>query len=90
MHQWFARNIRDDRKVKDVRTLGTILAIEVRDDHATSYENPMRKRIYKFFLDRNILLRPLGNVLYVLPPYVIRLEELATVHDAIVEFLDDL
>ena len=43
----------------------------------------MRDRLYHFFLDRGILLRPLGNVLYLLPPYCIEEEELKTIYDQI-------
>ena len=47
-------------------------------------------KIYPFFLERDILLRPLGNVLYILPPYVIQEAELNKVYSAIEEFLDTL
>jgi len=35
----------------------------------------MRTKLYQYFIDRGVLLRPLGNVVYVLPPYVITREE---------------
>ncbi len=43
----------------------------------------MRPALYDFYLSRGVLLRPLGNVVYVLPPYVITEEELHRVHDVI-------
>ncbi|HLZ15983.1 MAG TPA: adenosylmethionine--8-amino-7-oxononanoate transaminase [Cyclobacteriaceae bacterium] len=73
--------------IKNIRSCGTILAIELQTTEGTSYFHDMRKKIYSFFLERNILLRPLGNVFYVLPPYVIKEEELNFVYDAIEEFL---
>ncbi len=72
-----------------VRCLGTIVAIELKSDQ-TSYFNKIRDRITPYFLDRNILLRPLGNVIYVLPPYVIQPHELAEVHDHIEAFLKNI
>ena len=73
--------------IKTIRSLGTILAIELQTQDGTSYFNETRKKIYPFFLERGILLRPLGNVFYVLPPYVITEGELNHIYAAIEEFL---
>src|SRR5246500_5938600 len=70
--------------VGDTRQIGTIGAIELRTDDA-GYLSAMRPKLYGFFLERGVLLRPLGNVIYVLPPYVIEPEELHRVYDVIVE-----
>jgi adenosylmethionine-8-amino-7-oxononanoate aminotransferase len=85
-HNTFSTRLVNNPKVKDVRTLGTILAIELASGK-TAYDNVIRKTIYSFFLDRDILLRPLGNVIYLLPPYIITDAELKTIYDAIEEFL---
>jgi adenosylmethionine-8-amino-7-oxononanoate aminotransferase len=50
----------------------------------------MRDKLYYFFLDKGLLLRPLGNVIYVLPPYCIKEKELNRVYDAIEEALDSV
>jgi adenosylmethionine-8-amino-7-oxononanoate aminotransferase len=76
------------KNIKEARCQGTILALELKAEAESSYANDLRKKIYPFFLERNILLRPLGNVIYVLPPYVITNEQLNEVYDAIAEFLD--
>jgi adenosylmethionine-8-amino-7-oxononanoate aminotransferase len=89
-HQKFATKINNRKGIKDLRCLGTILAIELETQEGTSYFSDLRKKIYPFFLERNILLRPLGNVIYVLPPYVITNDELQLVYGAIEEFLDQL
>ena len=47
-----------------------------------------QNRLYKFFLDHDVLLRPLGNVIYVLPPYSIIREELDYVYEVIEEALE--
>ncbi|MGC1240937.1 MAG: adenosylmethionine--8-amino-7-oxononanoate transaminase [Chryseosolibacter sp.] len=89
-HSDFARSLKNHPQVHDVRTLGTILAIELKSDDESAYENPLRKKIYPWFLEKNILLRPLGNVFYLLPPYVISDEELLNVYGAIQAFLNAL
>lgn len=87
-HQQFIERIKFHRGVKDARCRGTILAIELKTEEKTSYFNSIKKLIYSFFLERNILLRPLGNVVYILPPYIISNETLETIYLAIFEFLD--
>jgi adenosylmethionine-8-amino-7-oxononanoate aminotransferase len=76
--------IRRSSAVGDIRQIGTIAALELRTDDA-GYLSAMRPKLYRFFLERGVLLRPLGNVVYVLPPYVIAQDELHRVYDVIVE-----
>jgi adenosylmethionine-8-amino-7-oxononanoate aminotransferase len=62
-------------------------AIELRTDDP-GYTSRLRPALYKFYLEAGVLLRPLGNIVYVLPPYVISSEELHYVHDRIAESLE--
>jgi len=87
-HQIFANRIESNSKLKIVRQQGTILAMEFDAGDSTSYFNGLRDTLYNYFLEKNILLRPLGNVLYILPPYCITKEELATIYKAIEDFLN--
>ncbi len=89
LHRAFKRRIEQHPRLRDVRCLGTILALELDVAGESSYTHPVRKRIYDFFLDRNVLLRPLGNVIYVLPPYVIKTAELEKVYGYVEEFLNE-
>ncbi len=75
--------------VGETRQIGTIGAIELRAEDA-GYLSAMRPKLYQFFLDRGVLLRPLGNVVYVLPPYVIAPDELNYVYDVIEEAVQSL
>lgn len=84
----FANSIKSHPAVRAARHFGTISALEIAAFEDTSYFNEARHKLYPFFLERDILLRPLGNVLYVLPPYVITDEELDKVYSAIIELLD--
>src|SRR5215467_14593427 len=81
--------LRNFAVVGDARQMGTIAAIELRTEDA-GYLSAMRPKLYRFFLERGVLLRPLGNVVYVLPPYVISPDELHRVWDVIVEAVETL
>lgn len=78
--------IRGHSAVHDVRMLGTIAAIELCAEDA-GYLSKLRARLYPFFIDRGILLRPLGNVIYTVPPYVTLPDELHYIYDVIGEAL---
>ncbi len=80
---------RELHQVGDTRQIGTIGAIELLAEDA-GYLSAMRPKLYRFFLDRGVLLRPLGNVVYVLPPYVITPDELHRVYDVILEAIQTL
>lgn len=86
-HQKFAQKIASHTRFKNVRQQGTILAMEFKTDNSTSYFNNFRDTLYNYFLDKDILLRPLGNVLYILPPYCINKDDLQSIYNSIEEFL---
>jgi adenosylmethionine-8-amino-7-oxononanoate aminotransferase len=74
-------------QVEDVRQIGTMGAIELHTDDA-GYLSSMRTKLYQYFIAHGVLLRPLGNVVYVLPPYVITREELHFVYDVILQAIE--
>lgn len=86
-HSRFTASIKAHPSVADIRQTGTIIAIEI-ETGATSYHNSLRDSIYKFFLGKKIVMRPLGNIIYVLPPYCINNVELEYVYSCITELLD--
>jgi adenosylmethionine---8-amino-7-oxononanoate aminotransferase len=73
--------------VIDARCMGGILALEIRTESGTNYLNPMADQVHSFFQERGIILRPLGNIIYLIPPYCITEKELQQVFEAIDEFL---
>jgi adenosylmethionine-8-amino-7-oxononanoate aminotransferase len=87
-HQNFCEKWQTHPKLKRCERLGTILALEYQAE-TSSYFNPLRDRLYQFFLSKGILLRPLGNVLYILPPYCIQDDELAFIYDQIAFTLEE-
>jgi adenosylmethionine-8-amino-7-oxononanoate aminotransferase len=76
MHRQFAAKISHHPKIKTTRQTGTIIAMEWETGSSTSYFSSLRDRLYQYFLDAGIILRPLGNILYILPPYCITNDEL--------------
>ncbi len=70
--------------VRNIRTLGTIAAVDLGDEGA-DYLSAMGPRLLAFFRTRDLLLRPLGNVVYVMPPYCIGDDDLDAVYAAIGE-----
>jgi adenosylmethionine-8-amino-7-oxononanoate aminotransferase len=88
-HQSFVTKMQGHEKLKQINSLGTILSMEIRTDDS-GYTSSIRDRMYNHFMSKNILLRPLGNVLYILPPYVLSVEDLKRVHDEIGWFLNQL
>jgi adenosylmethionine-8-amino-7-oxononanoate aminotransferase len=76
--------------VGDVRVLGGVVAIELAAGGASGggYLDAVGPRLAAAFLERGVLLRPLGHVLYVMPPYVITDDEVAWVADQVSDVLN--
>lgn len=87
-HSKFLSKIKDHKSVKEVRQSGTILAIELKTEEQTHYLNNAAEKITEFFLKEGILIRPLGNVFYVLPPYCVSDNDLAFIYSKIEDFLN--
>ncbi|MCJ2184701.1 adenosylmethionine--8-amino-7-oxononanoate transaminase [Novosphingobium sp. 1949] len=67
------------------RTCGTIAALDIKVNDEGGYMSDVSPHLQAFFRERGVLLRPLGNTIYVMPPYCITDDELAEVWDAIGE-----
>jgi adenosylmethionine-8-amino-7-oxononanoate aminotransferase len=89
LHAEFGEIIKSNENVLEARTIGTILAVEIKTPEQTGYMNSLAEKISSWFIERGILLRPLGNVLYVLPPYCISNEDLSYIYANIEIFLTD-
>ena len=81
-HETFTNAIKSLEIIKDIRQTGTILAIELKSD-SSGYASSVRQQLYQDFLSQGVLLRPLGNVIYILPPYCIKEKELKKVYKVI-------
>lgn len=82
MHD-LTEDLQDHPHIAEVRQHGMILAMEMIADKKKRTPYPWQERrglkIYQYALGQGVLLRPLGNVVYLMPPYVITPEELARV-----------
>lgn len=76
-----------DPRVANPRQLGTIAAFDIHVPDG-GYLSNLAPRLIAFYRDHGVLLRPLGNTVYVMPPYCIEPDELAQVWNAIAASLD--
>ncbi len=86
-HEFFLSKIKSHKAIKNVRQTGTILAIELNTTEHSHYLNNASEKIAEYFLKHGILIRPLGNVFYILPPYCISFGDLDFMYTRIEEFL---
>jgi adenosylmethionine-8-amino-7-oxononanoate aminotransferase len=77
-------------KLEKFRVMGTIAAMDIVTQAEAGYLNQVGLEIRQQALDRGVLLRPLGNVLYLMPPYCITDAELALVYQTIATILETL
>ena len=83
-------------RLEKFRTKGTIAAFDVVNGKETGYLNTITqdinlnseaKHINQSFLEKGYLIRPLGNVIYLMPPYCITEKELNGVYDAVLDLI---
>ncbi|HEX6535933.1 MAG TPA: adenosylmethionine--8-amino-7-oxononanoate transaminase [Gemmatimonadaceae bacterium] len=84
-HRAGMERLKEHPRVRDPRVLGTVAAFDL--DVAGGYLSPIGPELARFALEDGVLLRPLGSVVYVLPPYAIEPDEVASVYDVIARFL---
>jgi len=74
-------------RVRNVRVLGTVLALELVADRS-GYLSDIGPSLRRFALERAVLVRPLGNTVYLLPPYCSTESDLAAAYSAIADFAE--
>ena len=82
-HSLFVNKLHASYNIKSARSIGTIFAMEFETKEGTSYFNSLRDELYHFFLGKGIILRPLGNTIYIMPPYCISDADLTYIYDSI-------
>ena len=82
-HAGVAHELRGQPGVRAVRHLGTVLAVEFAAESTTSYFSSLRDQLYALALARRVILRPLGNVVYLMPPYCTTDAELDLLYDTL-------
>lgn len=82
-HQQFNAKIKDHPKVKNTRQQGIIFALDLNVE--TARYGDLRYKLYDFFMDKGIYLRPLGSTIYILTPFIVSKEQLQKIYNAIEE-----
>jgi len=89
-HLQFVEKHQKHLKLNNIRCLGTIMALELKTLDYTHYLNDISDSITSFFIKKGIIIRPLGNVLYIIPPYCISSSQLNEIYKVIEQFLEQL
>ena len=87
-HLNFESAIKNHPKVKTTRVLGVIFALEIITENQESYYGTLRNKLYDFFIENGVILRPVGNIVYILPPYIISQNQLEKVYQTIEKALE--
>ena len=87
-HKQFAKRLKEHPKVENVRVTGTILAFDVVAQSKSETYGALREQLYAFYMKHNLLLRPLGSTVYVLPPFCIEPEDLDTIYTTLLASLE--
>lgn len=82
----FAKQLKQVKGIKDVRVRGTILAFEI-EQGKDEYLNTVSAVFTKKALDKNVYLRPLGNTVYIMPPYCVTNVELNKIYSVLTGLL---
>ena len=87
-HLAFQNRISSHSKVVTTRVLGVIFAMEIKTESQASYYGTLRNKLYNFFIENGVILRPVGNIVYILPPYVITDAQLQKVYEVVEKALE--
>jgi adenosylmethionine---8-amino-7-oxononanoate aminotransferase len=88
-HREHLATLMDHPRLTDIRVTGTIAAMDLVTDQP-GYLNQLAIAIRKRAIAQGLLLRPLGNVLYLMPPYCITDDELAFIYRGVRTILDEI
>ena len=93
LHKTYPTNlaVRTSRfATKNLRRCGTVLAFEIETDEKDEYLNSIGKLISQKAMEAGVLLRPLGNTVYFMPPYCITKQQLERIYIVTQEVLHEL
>lgn len=89
-HREFGEILQQRDDIFGIGQCGTILRFEIAQEEGASYFSKLRDTVYRSLLAQGVLLRPLGNVLFVNPPYCLTRDEYMKLRSAILHTLDSL
>ncbi|MGV0027768.1 adenosylmethionine--8-amino-7-oxononanoate transaminase [Phormidesmis priestleyi] len=88
--QYLNEHLKEHPRVEKIRVCGTIAAMEITTQEQSGYFNTIGSHLRDRFLELGFFLRPLGNTLYLMPPYCITDDELESVYQTIRKVLDTI
>ncbi len=89
-HRNFTKSLNSQTlPIRNIRQLGTILAFEVNTGNDT-YLNNISQVITKIAMSEGVFIRPLGNTVYIMPPYSITEKEMTKIYDCISYLLEEI
>ncbi|MCK8140346.1 adenosylmethionine--8-amino-7-oxononanoate transaminase [Flavobacterium sp. I-SCBP12n] len=89
-HLAFQKKIANHPRVLTTRVLGVIFALEIKTESSESYYGTLRNKLYNFFIENGVILRPVGNIVYILPPYIISEKQLDRIYQVIQNALESV
>jgi adenosylmethionine-8-amino-7-oxononanoate aminotransferase len=87
-HLDFKKRVENHPMVTTARVQGVIFALEIKTETSASYYGTLRNRLYNFFIENGVILRPVGNIVYILPPYIITDAQLQKVYEVVESALE--
>lgn len=87
-HKEFGLKISQHPKVATIRQCGIIFALDL--NIRTERYGTLRNRLFNFFMEEGVFLRPLGNTIYILAPYIITNAQLSKIYESIERALDEV
>ena len=83
MHLQFQNKLKNNPKIETTRVLGVIFALEIKVEGKVNYYGSLRNELYNYFISNGLIIRPVGNTIYILPPYVITEKQLQKIYTTI-------
>ena len=84
-HVAFATKMDKHPKVARTRTLGVIVALDLKVPDTGEYYGAIRNELYRFYISHGVILRPVYHTIYILPPYIISDKQLDRVYEVVEE-----
>ena len=89
-HRDFCKTLEAHPKATNIRALGTVVAFDFASRKESSYYGALRNTLYAYYLNHKAWLRPLGNCVYLMPPYIISDQDLSHLYDTVLKSLEEV
>ncbi|MFT4553300.1 MAG: adenosylmethionine-8-amino-7-oxononanoate aminotransferase [Chlamydiales bacterium] len=90
LHRLYSKVLQNNPRVQQLRFCGSIVAFDVITEEDDGYMNAVSVVLREKCMEKGVYIRPLGNTVYLVPPYCITEEELASVYEVLASVLLEL